>query len=87
MDVYLTALDSHGAFVTDLTPDEILLTEDGVPQEISQFSLSTESTEDPINVVILLDTSVSMKRTVQGQEQIGNGQGRRDDVAATAPAH
>lgn len=70
VDVYLTALDSHGAFVTDLTPNEILLTEDGVPQEISQFSLSNESTEDPINVVILIDTSVSMNERYKDKSKL-----------------
>ncbi|HSP07521.1 MAG TPA: hypothetical protein VLR94_10110, partial [Acidobacteriota bacterium] len=33
VDVFLTALDSKGAFVTNLRPEELVLTEDGVPQE------------------------------------------------------
>lgn len=60
VDVYLTAVDSKGAYVTDLRPEELLLTDDGVPQEISQFSLSATRDEEMINAIILIDTSVSM---------------------------
>lgn len=60
VDVYLTAVNSKGAFVTDLTPADLVLTEDGVPQVITNFSLSTEIEEELVNAIIMIDTSVSM---------------------------
>lgn len=60
VDVYLTAVNSKGAFITDLRPEDLVLTEDGVPQDITHFSLSSEVEEELVNAIILIDTSVSM---------------------------
>jgi VWFA-related protein len=60
VSVYLTAIDSSGKFITNLKPEELILKEDGVPQEIAYLDLSSESEEEPLTVAILIDTSVSM---------------------------
>jgi VWFA-related protein len=45
--------DDHGNFLTGLKKDNFRITEDGVPQEITNFS----STDAPITVVLLLEYS------------------------------
>lgn len=69
VNVYLTALDSHDEFVTDLRPDELTVKEDGVPQNISNFALSSRTSE-PLTVVILIDTSLSMNEEFQNLRKI-----------------
>jgi Ca-activated chloride channel family protein len=69
VNVYLTALDSHDSFVTDLQQEELTIKEDGVPQQISNFALYSEKSES-ITVVILIDTSLSMNEEFQKQKKI-----------------
>lgn len=69
VSVYVTATDSKGAFVTDLKQAELTLKEDGVPQQISNFALSSRTTE-PLTVVILIDTSLSMNEEFQNLKKI-----------------
>ena len=69
VNVYLTATDSKGAFVTDLKQGELTLKEDGVPQQISNFAISSHTTE-PLTVVILIDTSLSMNEEFQNLKKI-----------------
>ncbi len=69
VNVYLTAVNSQGTFVTDLRQGELTLKEDGVPQQISNFELSSR-TEEPLTVVILIDTSLSMKEEFQNEKKI-----------------
>ncbi|MEM8933653.1 MAG: VWA domain-containing protein, partial [Acidobacteriota bacterium] len=57
VELYTSVLDSQGRPVADLTPEQITVLEDEVPQEIRRF----ERVEDlPIHVGIVLDTSASM---------------------------
>jgi VWFA-related protein len=56
--------------VTDLKPEELTIKEDGIPQQISDFSLSTSAGDDPILVAILIDTSVSMNEKYKGLSKI-----------------
>lgn len=52
----VTVTDEKGRYVTNLTPEEMVLLEDGVPQQLSFF----ESTRLPMALVMLVDTSASM---------------------------
>lgn len=60
VSVYLAAIDKKGEFVTDLRPGELSLLENGIPQAITRFSLISENNAEPLTVIILIDTSVSM---------------------------
>jgi len=61
VNVVATVTDSKGRYVPDLTAADFTLEEDGKKQQISHFSLSTDQ---PISVGILLDTSGSMERKI-----------------------
>jgi VWFA-related protein len=56
VNVTATVTDDNGRFVSGLGKDDFVVYEDGVPQEISQFS----SARVPVSLGILLDTSGSM---------------------------
>src|SRR5262245_26705076 len=49
--------DGSNRFVTGLSREDFVILEDGVRQEIANFS----STEEPFSVALLLDTSLSTK--------------------------
>jgi Ca-activated chloride channel homolog len=70
VNVYLTAVDSNDAFVTDLKPEELSLKEDGIPQHISNFDLTSYAASDPLTMVILIDTSMSMNEGFQKMKKI-----------------
>lgn len=59
--VVATVLDGRGDYVTDLTQDDFLLYEDGELQTIEHFE---RSTDQPVSVGILLDTSGSMETKI-----------------------
>ena len=61
VNVVATVTDSKGRYVPDLTAEDFTLEEDGKKQQISHFSLSTDQ---PISVGILLDSSGSMERKI-----------------------
>ncbi len=69
VNVFLTALDSNDKFVTDLRPEELILKEDGVLQTISNFALASRTAE-PLTVVVLIDTSLSMNEEFQNLKKI-----------------
>ena len=56
--VPVVVTDGYSRFVTGLTRRDFRLQEDGVPQEIADFS----STEAPFNVALLLDASRSTRK-------------------------
>jgi VWFA-related protein len=60
-----TATDSNGRFLLDLTRDEFAVTEDGVPQEILEFTLE----ERPVTLALVLDTSGSMRDAIGEAQQ------------------
>lgn len=77
VNVYLSATDKSGDFVSDLRPEELILREDGIPQTITNFS-SFGSTETetlgemgiPLTVAFVMDTSESMGLAIEGAEKI-----------------
>jgi Ca-activated chloride channel family protein len=58
VEVYASVKDEQGRFVTDLAETDFAILEDGAPQKISLFT----SDRKPVNAVLLLDVSASMKR-------------------------
>jgi len=53
----VTVTDASGRYVTDLTPDQLSILEDGVKQDITYFNRANV----PIALSLLLDTSASME--------------------------
>lgn len=77
VNVYVTATDSKGRFIADLKADDLQLTEDGVPQEITHFTnFALDGGEKlgeqgvPLTVAFVIDTSASMGDAISGQEKI-----------------
>jgi Ca-activated chloride channel homolog len=61
VDLYLTATNDKGGFVTDLRGDELTVTENGVTQSISAFTnFARDAHEVPLTLVMLIDSSGSM---------------------------
>jgi Mg-chelatase subunit ChlD len=58
MDITATVTDQGNNYILDLKQEDFLVQEDGVAQEIIRFSRELT----PVSMVILLDTSGSMKR-------------------------
>ncbi len=70
VQLHLNILNSQGFPISGLTPQDITLREDG--KDIEDFNLSTfTSNEEPLALVILIDTSGSMKK-VGNQDPLGN---------------
>ena len=76
VNVYLSATDSKGRFVTDLKPEELTLREDGVIQMVSSFSnFAKDKTSKlgeagvPLSVAFVIDTSDSMRQQLTGGQQ------------------
>jgi VWFA-related protein len=77
VNVFLSAIDSHGRFVTDLTPADLIMKEDGVVQKITNFTNFAREGSDklgekdvPLTVAFAIDTSQSMAQTVSGQRKM-----------------
>ena len=67
VNLTMTATDWKGKFVTNLTQDDLTLTENGVVQKIARFSNSAlDQDQVPLTVVFLIDTSTSMNETNKG---------------------
>jgi VWFA-related protein len=65
VSIFFTVLDKDKHFVTTLHKEDIRLVEDGVPQEIVAFE---QQTDQPLSLAILIDTSISQERSLQGQK-------------------
>lgn len=62
----VTITDRKGTLVTDLTKDDFVLLEDGVPQKVDYFSPGTGEAElKRIHPGLMLDTSASMERDLR----------------------
>src|SRR5687767_13082545 len=77
VNVYLSAVDSKGQFVTDLKLDELVLKENGSAQSITHFSNFTLERSDklgekdvPLTIALVMDKSESMSSDVQGTTKI-----------------
>src|SRR5262245_53767977 len=61
VDLQVSVSDKNGDFITDLRPDDFLVQEDKVPQEV----LDLNTMREPFSIGIVLDTSSSMERVWQ----------------------
>jgi VWFA-related protein len=56
--IAVTVTDKDGRFVPNLRPEDFVVEEDGVRQEIASFSLDSET---PVSLGVLIDRSTSMR--------------------------
>ena len=66
VNVLFTAQDRNRRLVTDLKQPDIILLEDGKPQELVTFSRQVDL---PLSLAILIDTSVSQQRTLPEEKE------------------
>lgn len=64
-NILLTAIDKEKRFVTTLRKEDVRVTEDNVPQEISIFERETDL---PLTLAILIDTSRSEERPLPDEK-------------------
>jgi VWFA-related protein len=64
VNVLATVRDKKGGLVNNLTKDDFVLVEDGVPQQITYFS---QQTDLPLTIGLLVDTSVSQQRLIEDE--------------------
>jgi Ca-activated chloride channel homolog len=64
-NLFFTAADKNKRFISDLKADDILVLEDGKPQEIFTFQ---QNIELPLSIAILIDTSISEERTLPDEK-------------------
>lgn len=77
VDVYLSATDSKGRAIDDLKPEELILKEDNVVQQITDFSvLGTRESDVDLVVALVIDVSNSMH---EGTREV-----RKMDIAKDA---
>src|SRR5262245_24308394 len=77
VNVYLSATDSKGHFITDLKSNELILKENGAAQSITHFSNFTAEESDklgekdvPLTLSLVIDKSMSMSAEVQGTNKM-----------------
>ncbi len=66
VNVLFTVVDKKGNFVTNLKKDDFILYEDGVPQEIENFSARTDI---PLSISLLIDTSASVAQKLKFEQE------------------
>jgi VWFA-related protein len=64
--VLLTATDRRGRLITDLRQEDLRVSEDGVPQQITVFERQTER---PLTIALVFDVSGSQSRTLPDQKK------------------
>ena len=69
----VTVTDATGRYVTDVTPEQLNIFEDGAKQDIAYFN----RTNVPIALVLLLDTSSSMEDKMATAKEAAAGFARR----------
>jgi Ca-activated chloride channel family protein len=62
VNVFVNATDAHGVPVGGLQKEDFQLREDGIPQEIKLFE---KQSEQPLNIVLAIDTSGSVRKDWQ----------------------
>jgi VWFA-related protein len=71
VQVDVTARDSKGAYIRDLTADDFILKENGQVQKVTHFyNSANDQTRYPLTVSFLIDTSFSMHERVAGLTRI-----------------
>ena len=66
VNVLATVRDKKGRLINNLTRDDFILEEEGVPQEIRYFSRQTDL---PLTLGLLVDTSVSQERLIEDERR------------------
>jgi Ca-activated chloride channel family protein len=72
--IYITAKDSSNSYLTNLRADDFILKEDGVEQEITEFTNFADADEfpedsEPLSMMMLIDSSASMNDVHLGQRK------------------
>jgi VWFA-related protein len=83
VSVTAVVFDKKGTFIRDLSTSDIELFEDGVPQDVDYFreASSEEAERVPLTVVLVLDTSGSMNKSMRFlQEAVLNFVYKLEDV-------
>src|SRR5262245_34161078 len=63
VNIFVSATDSKGNFISDLKPEELVLKENGKPQAITNFSrVLADDSDVPLTIAFLIDTSGSMEQ-------------------------
>jgi von Willebrand factor type A domain len=85
--MYVSVVDQNGAPVPNVGPSDLLVKEDNVTREVLRVSPA----EDPMQVAVLVDTSIAARDDIQHMRQalppfveeltIPNAAGRRNEVA------
>jgi Ca-activated chloride channel family protein len=77
VNVYLSATDSKGHFITDLKREELILKENGTAQSITHFSNFANDQSDklgekdvPLTLALVIDKSESMSTEIQGTNKL-----------------
>jgi VWFA-related protein len=65
VNITATVRDSAGRFAGDLGKDDFTVLEEGVEQTVSYFSRDAEA---PVTIGLLVDTSLSQRRTIEEQK-------------------
>ena len=65
-NIFFTAADKNKRFISDLKAEDILVLEDGQPQEIFTFQ---QNIDLPLSLAILIDTSASEERTLPDEKE------------------
>ena len=66
VNVLATVRDKKGRLINNLTRDDFILEEEGVPQEIRYFSRQTDL---PLTLGLVVDTSVSQERLIEDERR------------------
>lgn len=64
-NLFFTAADKNKRFISNLKAEDIVVLEDGKPQEIFTFQ---QNIELPLSIAILIDTSISEERTLPDEK-------------------
>ena len=68
-NVLLSATDDKRRFITTLAAEDVRLSEDGVPQQITFFQHETDT---PLSIVLLVDTSASQENVMVEERDAAN---------------
>lgn len=89
-NLFFTATNKQKSFVNTLREEDIVLTEDGVPQKIVTFQRETDR---PLAIAVLIDVSASQERTLSQEKGAARSfietivQSSKDEVAIVPFTH